>query len=56
MTMEILPPDEIENLNSKPFGILSPNEVFVSVRKLFAETTMMLAARTPNRFGFRILR
>ena len=27
--MEVLTPDEIENLNSKPFGILSPDEVFV---------------------------
>ena len=46
--MDILTPDESENRNSKPF-------VFVLVKKLFTEKTMMLVARTPNRFGFRIL-
>ena len=54
--MEMLTTDDFQNdllhLDSKPFTILTASDVFVLVRKLFTETTILLAARTPNRFDF----
>ena len=39
-------------LKLKPFAVLAESDVVVSVRRLFSEIKMLLAARKPNGFDF----
>ena len=43
---------QLNLLKLKLFAVIASSDVVVSVRRLFSDTKMSLAARKPNGFGF----